>query len=139
MSLLEHADAAQERGHKLIDLFYEDEIYAPQIASLSKASETALRSFRDEHHDVVAKVAAATLAEGKALLADAPPEDRFWLIAAAAQMAFETAAILRAVDRELRPTQPPQHMIGSVQKVLNAPQADENYLWPFPVLPPRGD
>lgn len=135
MPLSEHADAAEERGYKLIDLFYEHETYPSQVDTFLQDPDTALRLFRAENRDLVEQVAAAPLAEGKTLLAELSMEDQFWLIAAAAQMAFETAAILRAVDRELRPAQPHNHMIRSVQKMLNAPQTDRNYLWPFPMLP----
>ncbi|WP_372069675.1 hypothetical protein P7L75_09480 [Tistrella mobilis] len=135
MSLSSYARHARNDGWELRAMLH-DEAYEPLLAGLSQDSVLKLSEFRRVEDDLVEQVATAQPAKRRKILEKLPLEKRFWTIAAAAQMAFEAAEILSAVDIELRPGGSYRDMVGSVQRVLDAPYLNDDYLWPFPGFRP---
>lgn len=135
MSLSAYAREAYRIGEEFREMLREQD-YAPLLAQISKASMRDLLDFQRAESELVEKLATATPAQQKKLLANLPPERRFWAIASAAQMAFEAAAVIDSAEIELRPGGSYRSMIGAVQTVLSAPYLSERYAWPFPTFSP---
>lgn len=137
MSLSSYARYAYNVGEELREMLRE-ETYEPLLAQLSEKSPLDLAAFERQEAALVERIASAQPAQRRKMLDKLPVDRRFWAIAAAAQMAYEAAAILDAADLELRPGGPYRQMIRSVQTVLIAPYRSPEYLWPFPTVPPAG-
>jgi hypothetical protein len=137
MSLSSYSRHAWNVGQELRDML-RDEAYQPLLTRLSSRSVQDLAAFSRRDPLLVERIATAQPAPRRKMLDKLTLEDRFWMLAAAAQMAFEAAAVLEAADLELRPGGSYRAMIGSVQTVLAAPYLSDDYLWPWPSPPPEG-
>ena len=109
------------------------EEYEPFLRQLSDRSPAVLAAFAHASVVLVERVATESPARQRQILKKLTPEQRFWTIAAAAQMAFEAAAVMDAVERHLVPGCSYREMIGRAHDVLCAPHMDEDCEWPFPV------
>lgn len=137
MSLSGYSSAAQNVGEDFRSMLRHED-YEPLLARLSLRSLQELAALRKAEPVLLERIATAAPAQQKKLLDKLPLERRFWAISAAAQIAFEAAAVLDAVSRELQPGQAFRAMIGSVQTVLDATYLSPDCLWPWPTIPPKG-
>ncbi|QQM29077.1 hypothetical protein JET14_12085 [Martelella lutilitoris] len=135
MSLSAYSQYAHSVGTNLrLELLAEE--YEPFLAKLSVRSRLDLNAFVRENVVLIEKVATSTPKRQHQLLSALSTEQRFWTIAAAAQMTFEASALLSAVELHLVPGCGYRDMIGYAQDVLCAADMDEDYLWPFPIPRP---
>lgn len=135
MSLSSYPRYAYGVGEELREML-RGEAYEALIAQLSAQSLRALAAFARDEAVLVERIATAQPAQRQKMLAKLPTDRRFWAISAAAQMAYEAAAVLDSAELELRPGGSYRSMIGSVQSVLLAPYQSPEYLWPWPSPPP---
>lgn len=131
MSLSSYSNAAFGIGSELRDMLLSDD-FSHMRAQLSLASAEQLVNARYENADLVRAIAIAQPKPRQKLLEKLPPEKRFWMIAAAAQMAFESSAVLAEADLSLAPGGSYREMIGRVQDVLLAQHTSPDAEWPFP-------
>lgn len=138
MSLSTYSRNAYSVGTNLrLELLAEE--YEPFLGQLSDRSPSLLTAFARANVALIERVATAAPARQRQILEKLTVEQRFWTIAAAAQMAFEAAAVLDAVDEHLVPGCGYREMIGRAHDVLCAPYQNEDCGWPFPVPCPNPD
>jgi hypothetical protein len=135
MSLSAYSRAAYNTGEDLRDMLRE-EVYEPLLAGLSLHSPHELHDVRYANRTLVREVATSAPAKRRKALAKLPVETQFWVIAAAAQMAFEAAAVIDAAELRLRPGGPYREMIWDAQMVLEAQYDSPDAEWPFPTRSP---
>jgi|GEM_PF-6432300 len=135
MSLSNYSKAAASVGEELRDMLRAPE-YGDMLDALSLDALRTLADFRAANDAAVQSIATATPKPRQALLRKLDQTQRFWAIAAAAQVAFEASAMLYEADICLQPGGPYRQMIGTAQAVLDAVHEHPDALWPFPTLSP---
>jgi len=134
MSLSGYSRAAFGIGRELQEML-EADAFAPMLDALTEKSVHTLVAFRRDEAALVETVATSQPKPRTKILAKLPVEKQFWTIAAAAQTAFEAAAVLGEVYR-LQPGGSYRDMIGEVQRVLLAQYECPEAEWPFPTPSP---
>lgn len=135
MSLSSYARAAYNIGEELRDLL-RDKAFEPFLEALSLHSPDRLFELRRAEKDLVRDLATLAPKPRQKRLSKLSVEQQFWAIAAAAQTAFEAAAVLDAAEVHLRPGGAYRSMIGEVQQVLEAQYDSPEATWPFPTWSP---
>ncbi len=131
MTLSGYSGAAYEIAKELRSLLLQDD-YAGILAQLPSDASQRLDDLRRESPDVLRKIVTATPRERPKALQPLTIDQRFWAIAAAAQMAFEASEVLQEAKNLLVPGASYRDMIWDVHEVLQAQYRSEEADWPFP-------
>ncbi|MCY1704416.1 hypothetical protein [Pannonibacter sp. SL95] len=139
------ANAAAGVAHELQDLLAREE-FQPFLAPLGAAGSAAAAqgslyaTFRSQA-PLLKEVLGAPPPGRTKRLARLPLEQRFWVIAAAAEMAFQAADVLETLHRTeiCHPLKPRADLIAAAYDVMTAPLRRRHYMWPFPCPLPGED